>query len=780
MDTPLMPDPASGETPSELGQPTPGENGGLAGASATPEHTPDPAAPQPWPASPPVSGWGTPAPPHASQAWPPAHPYWGMQQVAGAPMPMPARRRTIGLAFGGALVAGGLVGALVMAAVGDLHTTTSVSTTQPNQQAPLNNGGFGGRFGGGFGGVFGNGGGLGTGSGSGSGAGSSSSGNANIDAASIAAKVDPALVDITSYLADGEAAGTGMVITSGGQVLTNNHVVEGATRVTATMVSSQKTYQVTIVGTDPSDDVALLQLQGASNLKTVSIGDPSKVQVGDPIVAIGNALGAGGTPATATGEVVGVGQTITATDDTGANPETLQNLIQINADVQPGDSGGPLVNAQGQVIGMDTAASSSGRGFRFNNVAAQGFAIPIDAAMNDVKNLRNGGGTPQSNAQTAFLGVGIDPTSTSNGASVVQVEPGTPAASAGLAAGDTITGFAGKSISSPAALSTAVKGEKPGDKVQVTWTDTNGSSHSANVTLAGQSAAPAASSLPPPLPLWPAAPGDSPGGRRAIVCPGVAAVPGGLPGTSQVTSRRLPGGPGIIPGMDELTRILVVDDERPITDLVSMALRYEGFAVQTAATARDARTAMLEFRPALVVLDVGLPDEDGFALVQRLFADGLRVPVIFLTARDATEDKVRGLTVGGDDYVTKPFSIEELVARIRVVLRRHQPAGAEESRRLVLADLELDEDTHEVIRAGKAVELTRTEFRLLRYLLMNAGRVLSRAQILDHVWDYDFGGDASVLETYISYLRRKIDWAEPPLVHTVRGVGYVLRVPRPA
>ena len=232
--------------------------------------------------------------------------------------------------------------------------------------------------------------------------------------------------------------------------------------------------------------------------------------------------------------------------------------------------------------------------------------------------------------------------------------------------------------------------------------------------------------------------------------------------------------------MDDLTRILVVDDERSITDLVSMALRYEGFAVQTAASARDARVAVMEFRPALVVLDVGLPDEDGFTLVQRLVSDGLKVPVIFLTARDATEEKVRGLTVGGDDYVTKPFSIEELVARIRVVLRRHQPAAAEQSRRMLLADLELDEDTHEVIRAGQVVELTRTEFRLLRYLLMNAGRVLSRAQILDHVWDYDFGGDASVLETYISYLRRKVDTVDPSLIHTVRGVGYVLRVPRMA
>jgi two-component system, OmpR family, response regulator len=226
------------------------------------------------------------------------------------------------------------------------------------------------------------------------------------------------------------------------------------------------------------------------------------------------------------------------------------------------------------------------------------------------------------------------------------------------------------------------------------------------------------------------------------------------------------------------TRILVVDDERSITDLVGMALKYEGFAPRTAATAREARQAVMEYRPALIVLDVGLPDEDGFSFVQRLLGDGLKVPVIFLTARDATEEKVRGLTVGGDDYVTKPFSIEELVARIRVVLRRHQPSTAQNGASLVLADLELNEDTHEVMRAGRAVELTRTEFRLLRYLLMNAGRVLTRAQILDHVWDYDFGGDASVLETYISYLRRKVDRAEPQLIHTVRGVGYVMRVPR--
>ena len=228
----------------------------------------------------------------------------------------------------------------------------------------------------------------------------------------------------------------------------------------------------------------------------------------------------------------------------------------------------------------------------------------------------------------------------------------------------------------------------------------------------------------------------------------------------------------------EATRVLVVDDERNITELLAMALRYEGFVVETAATARQAREVVLDRPPALIVLDVGLPDEDGFSLTRRLVAEGHRVPVVFLTARDATEEKVRGLTVGGDDYVTKPFSLEELVARIRAVLRRYQAGGAAPASRLVLADLEMDEESHEVWRAGRPIELTRTEFRLLRYLLANQRRVLSRSQLLDHVWDYDFGGDAGVLETYISYLRRKVDVTPPPLIHTVRGVGYVMRLPR--
>jgi len=226
----------------------------------------------------------------------------------------------------------------------------------------------------------------------------------------------------------------------------------------------------------------------------------------------------------------------------------------------------------------------------------------------------------------------------------------------------------------------------------------------------------------------------------------------------------------------EKTRVLVVDDELNITELVSMALRYEGFDVRTALNGRAAVSAVGEFKPALVILDIMLPDIDGLDVLRRLGSADRRPPVIFLTAKDSTEDKVKGLTVGGDDYVTKPFSIEELVARVRVVLRRN---GSEPpSDRLRVADLELDEEAHEVRRAGQIVDLTPTEYRLLRYLMANSGRVLTRSQLLDHVWSYDFGGDSSVLETYISYLRKKVDAVSPPLIQTVRGVGYALRPPR--
>ena len=223
-------------------------------------------------------------------------------------------------------------------------------------------------------------------------------------------------------------------------------------------------------------------------------------------------------------------------------------------------------------------------------------------------------------------------------------------------------------------------------------------------------------------------------------------------------------------------RVLVVDDEESITDLVATALRYEGFQVEVARSGRGALTAATSFRPHLVVLDVMLPDLDGFEVQRRLAADQLRVPILFLTARDSTEAKVHGLTMGADDYVTKPFSLEELVARVHAVLRRS--GQGEKLGRLEFGDLEMDEDTHEVWRGGEPIDLSPTEFNLLRYLLLNARRVVSKAQIIDHVWRYDFGGDARIVESYISYLRKKIDFKEPPLIHTVRGVGYSLRLPR--
>jgi two-component system, OmpR family, response regulator len=224
-------------------------------------------------------------------------------------------------------------------------------------------------------------------------------------------------------------------------------------------------------------------------------------------------------------------------------------------------------------------------------------------------------------------------------------------------------------------------------------------------------------------------------------------------------------------------RLLVVEDDPNILELLSASLRFAGFEVATATTGSEGVTAALRTPPDLVVLDVMLPDLDGFEVQRRLVERGELAPVLFLTARDATEDKVHGLTIGGDDYVTKPFSLEELIARIRTVLRRAGGIDAG-SERLRFEDLEMDEDTHEVWRGERQIDLTPTEFGLLRLLLSNPRRVLSKSQILDHVWQYDFGGDASIVETYISYLRKKVDVEDPHLIHTVRGVGYVLRLPR--
>jgi len=227
-------------------------------------------------------------------------------------------------------------------------------------------------------------------------------------------------------------------------------------------------------------------------------------------------------------------------------------------------------------------------------------------------------------------------------------------------------------------------------------------------------------------------------------------------------------------------RVLVVDDEPNIRALLAATLRLVDFCVHEAGTGHDALAAVASFQPDLVVLDVMLPDLDGFAVAERLRAAQQQVPVLFLTARDTVADRIGGLTVGGDDYVTKPFSLEEVVLRIRAILRRSGGVNAPADHRLRYADLELDDAAYEVRRAGRLVELSPTEFKLLRYLLVNAGRVVSKAQILDRVWSCDFGGDGRIVESYVYYLRRKIDQLGPPLIHTVRGVGYALRLPRGA
>ncbi|MBF6332653.1 response regulator transcription factor [Nocardia transvalensis] len=225
-------------------------------------------------------------------------------------------------------------------------------------------------------------------------------------------------------------------------------------------------------------------------------------------------------------------------------------------------------------------------------------------------------------------------------------------------------------------------------------------------------------------------------------------------------------------------RVLVVDDEPMIVELLSVSLRYQGFEVATASNGAEGLDKAKVFRPDALIVDVMMPGMDGFGLLRRLRADGVDAPVLFLTARDEVEDKVNGLTLGADDYVTKPFSLEEVVARLRVILRRSGHAIEErKSSRITFEDIELDDDTHEVWKAGEPVSLSPTEFTLLRYFMVNAGTVLSKPRILDHVWRYDFGGEVGVVETYVSYLRKKVDTGPDRLIHTLRGVGYVMRAP---
>jgi S1-C subfamily serine protease len=332
------------------------------------------------------------------------------------------------------------------------------------------------------GGSFANGGSLPNGAGAGAGNSSSGSSSGPV-ASSITNKVDPGIVDINTNLGyeDGEAAGTGMVITPSGEVFTNNHVIVGATKITATDLGNGKTYNVRVVGYDHGHDIAVLQLENASGLKTVSLADSSSVTSGESVVTIGNAGGSGGTPAAAAGQVTGLNQSITAGDELSGTEEHLSGLIELDGDLQPGDSGGPLVNSAGEVVGMDTAASST---FEFESASGDGFAIPINEVEKIAGEIRSGTQTGTIHiGATPFLGVEIASTSSATGAELAKVIPGTPASSSSLATGDVITALGGSAVSSPSDLSDLVLSHHPGDRVQITWKTPSGSTRTAAITL---------------------------------------------------------------------------------------------------------------------------------------------------------------------------------------------------------------------------------------------------------------------------------------------------------
>jgi len=301
------------------------------------------------------------------------------------------------------------------------------------------------------------------------------------------------VVDIESRLSAGIGAGTGMVLTADGEILTNNHVVQGASQIVVTMVTTGESYRASIVGTDPQDDVAVLQLTGASGLQTIPLGDSDSVKVGDQVAAIGNAGGAGGTPSVATGRVTALDQQITASDEDGSNAETLTGMIQVDANVVPGDSGGPLANTNGEVVGMDSAAAaSSGIGatrFRGGTGGGEGYAIPINKALSIAEQLKkthaNAGSSSGTSTSGGYLGVQVQE-SADSGASIVSVQAGSPAAQAGLAAGATIVAVDRTEITTPDQLVTALAGHKAGDKVTITWLGTDGRSHQTSVTLASR------------------------------------------------------------------------------------------------------------------------------------------------------------------------------------------------------------------------------------------------------------------------------------------------------
>ncbi len=449
-------------------------------AAASPPNTP-------W--SPPATGWEQPPLPNAGYypqgasgagPNPPVPPPSGYPHGPQGRPPRP-RRRLARLAVVTLLVAAAAF--LGVAISNGFWRTTASTTTQGGPTAGSSQNGSGGS-------PFGSGGSSSGGSGSSDSSSSSASG-APTDVTSIASSVDPALVDINvtlGYEHNGQAAATGIVLTSNGEVLTNNHVVTGATSISATDVGNGRTYQATVVGYDRSKDIAVIQLSGASGLKTARIGDSSTAAVGAGVVAIGNAGGTGGTPSAAGGSIVALDQQIVASDAGDSTSERLTGLIETNADIRPGDSGGPLVDTAGEVIGIDTAASG---GYSFQTNGTQGFAIPVDTAMALVSQIEAGGASATVHiGPTAFLGVAMgNPGSFSYGATasgviIADVVPGTPAAHAGLVAYDVITSVDGHTVDSPTTLSTLLGTHKPGDHVTIGWTDQSGRRHSTTVQLA--------------------------------------------------------------------------------------------------------------------------------------------------------------------------------------------------------------------------------------------------------------------------------------------------------
>jgi S1-C subfamily serine protease len=464
------------------------------------------------------SGWSpawTPPPPPTQASWggdwhspppPPSSPWAAGGGAAPPPPPAAKKRRGFGmLAAALALaVASAGVGAAAGAAVA--HSSNNPTATAERNPAALPGSGSTGSGAAGSGSTGSGSAGSGFGS-NGSGSGSSGSGSSGTTApstgtpvtsaaaAAVAAQVDPAVVDITTTLGyqSAKAAGTGMVISSSGQVLTNNHVIDGATKITAQIAGAGTVYTAKVLGTDPTSDVALIQLEGVSGMKTVKIGDATKVVVGNAAIAIGNALNLPGPPSVTSGTITALNQSITAGDEGGGNSENLTGLLETDALLRPGNSGGPLVDTNGAVIGMNTAASTGSS--RFSEGSNVGYAIPINTAVSIANEIAAGHASATIHiGLPAFLGVQIQSASTSgglggsassaNGVVVAQVPAGTPAASAGLAAGDVITAVGGKTVSSPSDLTSVISTHRPGDTVKVTWTDQSGNAHTANVQLA--------------------------------------------------------------------------------------------------------------------------------------------------------------------------------------------------------------------------------------------------------------------------------------------------------